>query len=77
LTYYTTLNPCQTNAQNPFRQISKDKLVRSRDETTSSFFLKKISNCENNSLDAAYVFDILPLKNTKYGVQRHPAHLRD
>jgi hypothetical protein len=40
-------NQCQTNAQNPFVKLF-DSLNRSREETTSSFFLKKISNLEKH-----------------------------
>jgi hypothetical protein len=38
-------NQRQTKAENPFVQLF-DSLNRSRGETTSSFFLKKISNTE-------------------------------
>jgi hypothetical protein len=50
-------NRCQANAQNQKNQKLFDKLNRSREETTSSFFLKKISNFENKGFGVRFIFN--------------------
>jgi hypothetical protein len=50
---------------NPFLQLL-DSLNRSRGETTSSFFLKKISNMENHKTNFQGVYTVVPLFFGKY-----------